>query len=40
MMARYDPHKLKEGFNEVDGENVYFVCNPGLGLWSTKDRFR
>jgi nickel-dependent lactate racemase len=40
MMTRYDPHKLKRGFNEVDGENVYFVCNPGLGLWSTKDRFQ
>jgi nickel-dependent lactate racemase len=40
MLTRYDPHKLKEGFNEVDGETVYFVCNPGLGLWSTKSRFQ
>ena len=39
MMKCYDPHKLKEGFNEVAGESVYFICNPGLGLWATKSRF-
>jgi hypothetical protein len=24
---------LREGFNEVDGEEVYFISNPALGLW-------
>ncbi len=39
MLTRYDPHKLKEGFNDIDGQSIYFVCNPALGLWATKTRF-
>ncbi|MBN2505744.1 MAG: DUF2088 domain-containing protein [Verrucomicrobia bacterium] len=31
---------LKRGFNTVNGEDVFFISNPGLGLWSTKERFR
>jgi hypothetical protein len=40
MMARYDPHRLKDGTNTVDGEEVFFISNPGMGLWSTQDRFK
>jgi len=40
MMAQYDPHKLKDGTNTVNGEEVFFISNPGMGLWSTKDRFK
>nr|MBP8303811.1 D-mannonate epimerase [Phycisphaerae bacterium] len=40
MTARYDPRRLKDGFNTVGGEEVFFISNPGLGLWSTKDRFK
>ena len=39
MLAKYDPAKLLDGFNEVDGEQVFFVSNPALGLWATRDRF-
>jgi nickel-dependent lactate racemase len=39
-MAKYDPSKLKVGYNAVDGEEVFFVPNPGLGLWAHRDRFR
>lgn len=40
MIKGYDPKKLKDGFNTTDdGEEIYFVSNPGLGLWSFKDRF-
>jgi nickel-dependent lactate racemase len=40
MLKRYDPKKLKDGFNMLpDGEKIFFVPNPGLGLWSTKNRF-
>jgi hypothetical protein len=39
MLARYDPSKLKDGFNRVGGEEVFFVSNPGLGLWAEKSRF-
>ncbi len=39
MMAKYDPKKLKDGFNTVAGERIFYISNPGLGLWSTKARF-
>lgn len=40
MMAKYDPKKLKEGFNTVGGEQIFYIPNPALGLWSTKARFQ
>jgi nickel-dependent lactate racemase len=40
MMRRYDPAKLRDGFNMVDGEEVFYVSNPALGLWSYRERFR
>ena len=39
MMQKYDPAALKDGWNEVGGEELFFVSNPGLGLWAHKDRF-
>jgi len=39
MLEKYNPEKLKDGFNNVEGEEVYFISNPALGLWSYKDRF-
>ncbi|MCF7955516.1 MAG: lactate racemase domain-containing protein [Phycisphaerae bacterium] len=39
MTKRYDPEKLKDGFNDVDGEKVFFISNPGMGLWAFKERF-
>ncbi|MFP5226452.1 MAG: lactate racemase domain-containing protein [Acidobacteriota bacterium] len=40
MQRRYDPAKLRQGFNTVDGETIFFVGNPGLGLWAHRDRFK
>jgi nickel-dependent lactate racemase len=40
MMARYDPAKLVDGYNTVDGEEVFFISNPGLGLWACGERPR
>ena len=37
--ARYNPEKLKYGYNEVDGEKIYFIPNPALGLWINKEKF-
>jgi nickel-dependent lactate racemase len=37
--TRYDPTKLTEGCNTVDGEEIFFIGNPGLGLWAHRDRF-
>lgn len=39
MAAKYDPEKLSYGYNEVDGEEIYFIPNPALGLWINKEKF-
>jgi nickel-dependent lactate racemase len=39
MMQLYGPAKLRQGWNQVMGEEVYFIENPGLGLWACADRF-
>ncbi|WP_313379640.1 lactate racemase domain-containing protein [Proteiniphilum saccharofermentans] len=40
IMQKYDPLRLKEGFNMLDdGEEVYYISSPALGLWAHKDRF-
>jgi nickel-dependent lactate racemase len=39
MMRLYDPVKLERGWNRVAGDEVFFIENPGLGLWASKDRF-
>ncbi|NLC26635.1 MAG: DUF2088 domain-containing protein [Fastidiosipila sp.] len=38
-IKKYDPDKLKDGFNTVDGEEIYYISNPALGLWSTKEKY-
>ena len=39
MSAKYNPEKLKDGFNRVDGEEIFYISNPALGLWAYKERF-
>jgi nickel-dependent lactate racemase len=39
MTAKYDPAVLKDGWNLVDGEEIFFISNPGLGLWAYRGRF-
>lgn len=40
VMQRYDPTRLNEGFNILpDGEEIYYISSPALGLWAYKDRF-
>jgi nickel-dependent lactate racemase len=38
MLARYDPAKLSDGYSQVDGESIFFIANPGLGLWAHRSR--
>ena len=38
MLARYNPAKLEHGFNKVEGEKIFFVAHPGLGLWAHRSR--
>jgi len=39
MVKKYDPVQLKYGYNVVDGEEIYFIPNPALGLWINRERF-
>jgi hypothetical protein len=39
-LARYDIHNLTLGWNILpDGERIFFVPNPALGLWAEKRKF-
>ena len=39
MLKRYNPKKMKEGFNRMDdGDEVYYISNPALGLWTSRQR--
>ncbi|MBN2194600.1 MAG: DUF2088 domain-containing protein [Polyangiaceae bacterium] len=39
MLRRYDPERLLPGPNRLaDGEEIFFVPNPAVGLWSTRGR--
>ena len=41
MVARYPIDKLKDGWNTMpDGEEIYYISNPALGLWAHPDRFK
>ncbi len=40
MSARYNPATLKDGFNTLpDGEEIFYISNPALGLWALKSKF-
>jgi len=40
MLRKYSPRELKEGFNILpDGEEIFYISNPALGLWVFKERF-
>jgi len=34
MIKKYNPEKLNEGFNNMpDGEKIFYISNPAIGLW-------
>ena len=39
LIKKYDPDKLSYGYNQVNGEEIYFIPNPALGLWIDKNKF-
>ena len=40
MTAKYNLGELVDGFNTMpDGEEIFYVSNPAIGLWAYKDRF-
>ncbi|MGA3372431.1 MAG: lactate racemase domain-containing protein [Terracidiphilus sp.] len=40
MLARYDPKRLRHGYNQVEDEAVFFIANPGLGLWAHSEGYK
>jgi len=41
MVARYPVENLKDGWNIMpDGEEIYYISNPALGLWAYPERFK
>ena len=40
MLARYNLEKLSHGYNLIDGEEIFFVPNPGLGLWAYRGKLQ
>src|ERR1700735_2488226 len=38
MLTRYNPQELRHGFNRVDGAEVFFIPNPGLGLCACRGK--
>ena len=40
ISAKYNPEKLKDGYNHVDGEEIFYISNPAIGLWAFQDRFK
>ena len=41
MTKRYNPETLKDGFNKMpDGEEIFYISNPAVGLWAHEDRFK
>lgn len=33
IIKKYDPEKLTDGYHTVDGEEIFYISNPALGLW-------
>jgi len=41
MMEKYNPAMLLEGVNRLaGGEEIYYISNPALGLWASKDKLK
>ncbi len=33
-VKKYDPAVLTDGWHEIDGEKIFYISNPALGLWT------
>lgn len=34
IIKKYDPKVLTDGFHNIDGEEIFYISNPALGLWT------
>jgi nickel-dependent lactate racemase len=40
MSRKYNPEKLQYGYNTMpDGEEIFFIPNPAIGLWVSREKF-
>lgn len=39
VKQKYNPDTMKYGWNIIDGEEIFYVPNPALGLWIDKSKF-
>ena len=40
LLNKYKPENMHDGWNTTaDGEEIYYISNPALGLWAHPDRF-
>jgi nickel-dependent lactate racemase len=37
-LAKYPVDRLREGFNTIDGEQIFFIPTPSAGLWATREK--
>ena len=40
MLRRYPVKELKDGMNSINGEEVFYISNPALGLWALREKFQ
>jgi hypothetical protein len=38
MVEYFDPRNLRDGYHCIGGEQVFYISNPGLGLWAHQSR--
>ncbi len=38
-VEKYEFNSLKMGVNQINGEEIFYVSNPALGLWALKSQF-
>ena len=39
MLKKYPVEKLRDGFNTVENEEIFYISNPALGLWALRSNF-
>jgi len=38
-VRKYNPGNLEPGYNKLNGDDVYYIDNPALGLWALEGGF-
>ena len=39
IVKTYDPEKLTDGYHTINGEEIFYISNPALGLWADRSKF-